>query len=208
MKIPPAARQSAFTLLELLVVIAIIGTLVAVTLPALPGLSKSANMNRAVSGIPLLLESSRAYAMARNTYVWVGFNLDTTAQQLTVGVVAGATGQGDDLDAAAYSPITNLHVYDHLSLKNISGLSGMASNGDNITDSKIGTFSQSKGASQITFTNILQYSPQGAASILPSSSSHWIQIGLQPAQGNKPNDPNVAVFQVATLTGQVQIFRP
>ncbi|XHR31243.1 MAG: Tfp pilus assembly protein FimT/FimU [Chthoniobacteraceae bacterium] len=199
----PHYHRNAYSLLELLIVVGIIATLLSASIPAL---NRSANVNRAAGEIPQLLESARTYAMAHNTYVWVGFYLDSTNQRLSIGTVAGNTGQSDDLSASTYSPLAKVRTFDQFTLKRINGLSGMATNGDNIIDSKIGSFVNTAAGTSITFTQIIQYSPQGVASVLLDSSSHWIQIGLTPS--NSANTTNVAVFQVATLTGQVQVFRP
>ena len=204
-----AARdRNAFTLVELLAVMCVIAILTAVTVPSILGTTSAGNMNRAVDGISTLLEQARTYAMAHNTYVWVGFQPSATTPQLTVGVVAGATGEIDDLASSTYIPITNPRVYSYFSLATLTGVPGMAANGDNITSSQIGSFSETSAGSTVTFADVLQFSPQGVATILPDSSSHWIQIGLQPSHGTPSSNPNVAVFQVATLTGQVQVFRP
>ena len=202
------ATSKGFTLVELLVVLAIVGILAVLAVPSVPSLSNSGSMNQAASGISLLLDQARAYAMAHNTYVWVGFSPNTT-QQLTVGVVAGTTGNVSDLSSVTNCiPIRKLQTYNHVNLANISGLTGMSTNVDDISASQVGTFQQTGGGSTVTFTNVLQFNPQGEATIDKApGSSHWIQIGLQPVRGGNASDPNVAVIQVATLTGQVNIFR-
>jgi prepilin-type N-terminal cleavage/methylation domain-containing protein len=208
MKPYPRTSSKAFTLVEMLTVTFVIAILATIAIPSISGLSNEGNMNQAIGGISSLLEEARAYAMGHNTYVWVGFTPNATTQQLTVGVVGGNTGEITDLASSAYSPITPLHVYNYFSLASITGLTGMAANGDSITASQIGAFSQTGRGTMVTFTDVIQYSPQGVASVLANSSSHWIQIGLQPIRGSKTNDPNVAVFQVGALTGQVEVFRP
>jgi prepilin-type N-terminal cleavage/methylation domain-containing protein len=206
---PSGAANEAFTLVEMLVVIAIAGILVALSGPALTSLSMSGNVNHAVNGISLDLDEARAYAMSHNTYVWVGFSPNTSTGVLAVGAVAGTTGDAGDLGSpSTYTPITHLQTFNNFSLKSSISISGMASNGQDIGTSTVGKFYyQAPGGNTITFTEILQISPQGEAVINPSGNTpHWIQIGLQPTL--RSNDPNVAVFQVAGLTGQVRVFRP
>jgi len=206
-------RRRAFTLVELLVVICIIAVLVAVTLPSLPGLTRAADVNKAVSGIPLFLDESRAYAMAHNTYVWVGFAEEAGTHRLLLGCVAGTTGQADDLDTQNIAPISPLRSYERFALRAVSGLVGMAESGDDIGGSRLGTFSQRSGTASATFDKVLRYSPRGEAAIRPASaggSSRWIRIGLQPVHGpaGEAEGTDVAVLQVGALTGQVEVFRP
>jgi prepilin-type N-terminal cleavage/methylation domain-containing protein len=218
--------SSAFTLVEMLVVMLIIGVLTLLAVPALSSLSNSGNVNGAVTGVSLLLDQARTYAMGHNTYVWVGFSQNTTNQQLIVGVVAGTTGQASDLTTSSaagvpnYAPIIKLQTFSHLSLSTTitalsnTGLSSLATSADDISKSNsdvVGLFKQQGVGMTVTFnSDVLQFSPQGEATlgITPSDGSHWIQIGLQPERGNNTSDPNVAVLQVATLTGLVNVFRP
>ena len=214
---PKVSGSAAFSLIELLVVLAIAGIMAALTIPALSGLQSAGSVNRAVSGISLLLNQSRSYAMAHGTYVWVGFAPDTTTERLTIGVVAGTTGQADDLSSpSTYTPINKLQYFEHFNLPNVNSLStvaGVAANGDDIraaaySPSPLGSFTQAGGRGPVKFTTLLQYNPQGEATLKSNGASHWIQIGLQPVRGTSWTGSNVAVLQVATLTGRVQICRP
>jgi Tfp pilus assembly protein FimT len=69
----PRGRFSAFTLVELLVVIAIILALTLLLAPAFTSLKTAGDTTTAAYTIGGLLEQARAYAMANNTFVWVGF---------------------------------------------------------------------------------------------------------------------------------------
>ncbi len=207
---PDNRRPNGFSLVEILVVISIVTILASLAGATLFGLNKAGRMNQAIGGISTLLDQARTYAMAHNTYVWVGFAPNSATQTLTVGTVAGTTGEKTDLNSAAtYSPVSKLQIYNNFSLKEITGISGMTANADDISTSQVGSFLQNGGGGEVSFTSILQFGPQGEATLNKTSgSSHWIQVGLQPVQGSNMTDPNVAVFQIGTLTGQVVVFRP
>ena len=62
----------AFTLVEMLVVIFIISLLMVILAPAIAGIKGERDLSSEASEIAGLLGQSRAYAMANNTFVWVG----------------------------------------------------------------------------------------------------------------------------------------
>ena len=219
-------RSSGFTLMELLVVIAIIGILAAISGPALTALTNSGGVNRAVNGISLLLEQSRAYAMSHNTYVWVGFYPDPTTPNLTVVAVSGSTGVQTDLttinpinNKPNFTPITRMQTYNNLIINPPPGnltLTGLNASYDDLTTSQGLTFNlPSLHGGTIAFDTILQFSPQGDASIFSPQAAanfqqqHVIRIVLQPVRGGlKSNlDPNVAALEVGEINGDVEVFR-
>ena len=70
---PVFSHQRGFTLLELLVVIAIVLLLSVLVVPVMNSMSGSGNLGGRVYEVSGILERARAYAMANNSYVWVGF---------------------------------------------------------------------------------------------------------------------------------------
>jgi prepilin-type N-terminal cleavage/methylation domain-containing protein len=63
----------AFTLLELLVVMAIIAILMALIAPAFTSMKRAGDITSAAYAIKGVLDQARTYAMANNTYTWIGF---------------------------------------------------------------------------------------------------------------------------------------
>ena len=217
-KFGPRGGSYAFTLVEMLVVTAVVAVLTLLAVPALSSLNNSGNMNAAAGGVSLLLDQARTYAMAHNTYVWVGFYQNPSTQQLMVGVVAGKTGQSTDLTSGPtyYSPICKLQTYNNLKLSSSisalpnTGLASLATAADISTSKFVSGFQQLGGGTNVTFSgsDVLEFTPEGEASLNISPPGHWIQIGIQPEHGGNTNSPNVAVLQVATVTGLVNVFRP
>ncbi len=106
---------AAFTLVEVLVVITIMTILLFLAVPAISGLKKSGDLTTAAYEISGAISQSRAYAIANNTYVWLGFfeenGSQNSTQPATVGmgrVILCAVASADGTlpySAAAAAPI-------------------------------------------------------------------------------------------------------
>jgi prepilin-type N-terminal cleavage/methylation domain-containing protein len=66
-------RKGAFSLVELLTVLAIMSLITAFAVPAFTGVKDADNVTNASYTVSSTLQRARTYAMAHNTYVWVGF---------------------------------------------------------------------------------------------------------------------------------------
>ena len=76
----PAHQLRGFTLIELVSVIAIIIALSALLVPAFTSLKGAGDITHAAHTIASVLDQARTYAVANNTYVWVGiYEENTTA---------------------------------------------------------------------------------------------------------------------------------
>lgn len=80
---------AAFTIVELLVVISIMGILLFLTVPAISGLKQSGDLTSAAYKVSGAISQSRAYAIANNTYVWLGFFEENGSQSSTQPATAG-----------------------------------------------------------------------------------------------------------------------
>ena len=69
----PFENVAGFTLIELLAVMAVIIVLIGLVAPALTSIKGSQDVTAAAYSLRGVLETARTYAMANNTYVWVGF---------------------------------------------------------------------------------------------------------------------------------------
>jgi len=83
---------AAFTLIEILVVIAIMAVLVFLAVPAISGLKKSSDLTAAAYDISGAISQARAYAIANNTYVWLGF-FEEDGSQNSAPVATAGTGR-------------------------------------------------------------------------------------------------------------------
>jgi prepilin-type N-terminal cleavage/methylation domain-containing protein len=87
--IPPPRDEGAFTLLELLVVIAIIAILMVLIVPAFTTIKAGNDVTSAANTIKGVLDQARTYAMANNTYTWVGFFEEDVSKPSTNPATAG-----------------------------------------------------------------------------------------------------------------------
>ncbi len=92
-------RSLAFSLTELLVVMAVIAVMVGLAVPAMNALRGAGDITRSAYEMVATLEQARAYAMANNTYVFVGFFEEDGA----LSGSAGTAGTGRVVVAAAAS---------------------------------------------------------------------------------------------------------
>ena len=96
---------AGFTLVELLTVLAVMSLLTAMSLPIVNSIKDSQNVTLGTTSVSLALQRARTYAMAHDTYVWVGFYeeaANTTkptnvfpysgAGQVVVGMAASVDG--------------------------------------------------------------------------------------------------------------------
>lgn len=76
-------KKAALTLVELLAVIAIAVVLFALVTPAIVGVKGASDLTNSVSSIQGILDQARTYAIANNTYTWVGVLEQSSAQAQT-----------------------------------------------------------------------------------------------------------------------------
>ena len=92
--LPMPRARSAFTLIELMVVIGIIVLLSVLLVPAFTSLKGSSDITNAAYTITGVLEQARNYAMANNTFVWVGFYEEATTATSPTNATPPYPGKG------------------------------------------------------------------------------------------------------------------
>jgi prepilin-type N-terminal cleavage/methylation domain-containing protein len=97
------AFREGFTLLELLVVIAIVATLMVLVAPAFTKIKTGNDITSAAYTITGALEQGRNYAIANNTYVWVGFYEEDMTATVPTTATPPYSGKGRVLIATVFS---------------------------------------------------------------------------------------------------------
>src|SRR5947199_7756596 len=88
-----AQRRRAFTLLEMLVVMGIIAILMVLVAPAFTTIKSGTDATSAAYTIKGILDQARTYAMANNTYTWVGFYEENVSNPTSPNPDAPAIGR-------------------------------------------------------------------------------------------------------------------
>jgi prepilin-type N-terminal cleavage/methylation domain-containing protein len=208
------SKSQAFSLIEILMVTALITVLMSLVMPAMSSIRGGQNVTRVSSDIATTLEQARSYAMANNTYVFVGFSevdgiqaesarpQQSGSGRLLVAVAASKDGtRGYDLTspasswtgAANLSPLGRLQRFDGVHLADVvpiptPGMESVAASAQLGQVTVPTTFDWPIGSGQkvCTFSRVIQFDPQGSAAI-PSGSglSRWLEVALRPAHGNR-----------------------
>lgn len=228
-RLPLRVSRGGFSLVELLVVLVIASILSALAFTAFNSIGKADNLNAATSNVSLLLEQARAYAMANNTYVFVGFaetdgsalpNGPQTAGIGRVALQAFASLDGTlNLAAANLSAITRLQILGNVDMpgslaQNTGTLAGRPAATYSVGNSTFPAVASSSAITSrnFTFTKIIAFDAMGVVHIPttpPTTGFQYLEIDLQPANGNivPANNANVSAVQVDGTTGVVNVYR-
>jgi type II secretory pathway pseudopilin PulG len=95
--------RTAFTLIELLIVTGIIALLMVLVIPAFTNIKSGGDVTGAAYTIKGVLDQARTYAMANNTYAWVGFYEENTTATSPTNTSPAYSGHGRLVIAAIYS---------------------------------------------------------------------------------------------------------
>lgn len=91
---PPHQQLRGFTLIELVGVIAIIIALTAMLVPAFTSLKRAGDITHAAYTVAGVLDQARTYAVANNTYVWVGIYEENTTAAAPTNATPPYPGKG------------------------------------------------------------------------------------------------------------------
>lgn len=210
--------------------------LMTATSMVLGGAKGAADVTRAAFDIRSTLDLARTYAMAHNTYVWVGFfeeNAagnpgDTGTGRVVVSIVASKDGtriypdsatDPQTLSSSRLIQVGKIVKFEQTQLASLTSNdianpsytnAPSASQVGDVGFANGSTFSTSQGPASYNFSKIIQFSPQGDATKIVDSPTQVLEIGLRPTHGNTPDlaSKNLVAIQVAGIGGQVRVYRP
>ncbi len=204
-------RKLGFSLLELILVISVMSLMVAFSGPLISSVVLEQGMNKSVYDLRSVLQQAKSYAMAQDTYVWVGlFETDENGYpSVVVSVVGGKSGSVNDLTANNVQPLLKLATLrgiqlnksDYLDLPGVQ-----ATDNVDIMNSEY-AFSQSipgKGT-PLSSAGVVVFDPRGGATVKNAQMTRYIGIGLKSGKGN--GDNNKVAIQVSGLNGEAIVYR-
>jgi prepilin-type N-terminal cleavage/methylation domain-containing protein len=233
-----------FTLVELLCVVAIISILMSLVTFSILGIKGSRDLANDAYTVQGMLEQARTYAMAENTYTWIGFYEENPASpgtagtgQVVISVVASSNGM--NLATAANAPllpsaslmqvskltkIVNVHL-DAVPTASVTRPALAAVTPSDTYQLGSGDYpnptaspwsflypltAATSSAARYTFTQVIQFNPQGDANRVSDNPTTLMEVGLQPTHGSviTANETNFAVLQISGIGGQVITYRP
>jgi type II secretory pathway pseudopilin PulG len=223
-------RSCAFTLVELLIVAGIIAILMALLVPAFTNIKSGSDVTSAAYTIKGVLDQARTYAMANNTYTWVGFagSIGTSSSsvtgQVSMAIVASTDGtslglnNGYTTQVGKLLRLDNVHVGDPGTPANDGTEFGNRPTvSANYELASAGTTSPTFTAQATTFNRWIQFSPRGEPVVGGGAQvAHYAEVGLLPTHGsilavtkdaNGRYQGNVAAIQISGFGGDVKIYR-
>ncbi|MEI8340421.1 MAG: prepilin-type N-terminal cleavage/methylation domain-containing protein [Verrucomicrobiota bacterium] len=229
----PRRSSLAFTLIELLTVISIIVVLMVIAVPAFNAIKGGGDTTKAGNDIAGALEMAKSYAIAKNTYVWVGF-FEEDATSTTAGkegkgrLVISMVASNDSTNQLLNGTLTNSTASQVYKLLKIDGVSLATLSSSDITRTTDtipnanyqvaeDSFKSPKtfpfplnGTAQYNFCKIIQFSPLGDATRFSDTPTPWMELGFRPTHGTATdtNSKNVVAIQIAGIGGQAIIQRP
>jgi type II secretory pathway pseudopilin PulG len=220
------SRQlAAFSIIELLVVVAIIAIMMVFVAPSISSLFGAQGVAKATADGAGILEMARMEAMARKTYVYVGFAGLTNSLgnlELRIGAVASLDGTSETSEANLRA-ISRLVKIDRVALAGSGDLPGLDVPTGVTPDSFVNRFPSFAeqfpsssgfrvGEQDFTSMPVMIISPHGE--LLETSNAieplPFAVVGSRPGRGREPeaNPSNWAALVYHGGTGNVQTLRP
>ena len=228
--------MGGFSLVELLVVISIMAILSSLMILSVSGIKGSRDLSKAASDIQGALEQARTLAMSTDTYAWVGFFEEDPNNpgpagtgQVVISIVASSNGTNPETLGSPISQLPSsglIQVAKLLKIPNahLTAVPSSAVTRPTISATPAATYQVGSGSfgntttfsypltgtAKYTFSQIIQFNPQGDATRIADYPTQVMEVGLQPTHGNSTGatGTNYAVIQISGIGGQVIPYRP
>jgi len=208
----PAFRQG-FTLIELLMVIAIFGLLAAGAMPMFQSMSVSRSVEGGLYDLQGLLEYARSEAVAKQSYVWVGFENTTTEgrDELVMSAAMLPDGSAQGADMKGISRLIRIRNVEMIPWTQLTPEIRNRFPGEPVS-----VQGNSRGRSitvgSQTLSQSLTFTPQGSVMLAGTPNSNtpydlWIDLSLRETRGGAPINGREVAILVNGANGVLQVFR-
>lgn len=204
LSIPSASRfrnRRAFSIVELLTVVVVMILLMslATQLGKMGGQQRQTKM--AADTVVGAIEQARTYALANNTYAWVGLLSDPSTNLIATAVVASKNGLANSGTANLLS-VGKIHQKTNFVFDDPPN-----SNAGSVNYSALGSSSTSfmvvYKTGTLNFNHVIQFNPLGEATDASGAPLSGISIGVEPKIKNAtPKDGSAISIHVNGFTGK------
>jgi len=211
-------RSGGFSLMEMICVLAIVSVLTSLTWPAIVGIVSGDRLSNNAYTLSEAVQQARAVAMARHTYVWVGFSTYTGADgvpAVMIASVTGNSGQSSDLANNNYVLAERPAVLRNVSLTGQTNYQTLPGYDSTVTTTDVASQGYSfqatiAGRTNASFGDVIAFDPDGQANVAQNSTGalqlvQCLGMGLQVAPSS--SKLHVAAIQVRGLSGEVTVLR-
>ncbi|HEX4140258.1 MAG TPA: prepilin-type N-terminal cleavage/methylation domain-containing protein [Candidatus Methylacidiphilales bacterium] len=209
--------RRGFSLVEMMCVLAVVSVLASLIWPAVVGMVAGDRLSNNAYMLSNVLQQARATAIARHTYVWVGFQSYNDANgvpAVMVASVAGNSGQTSDLPANTVltekpTILKNVALTAQTNYQILPGYDSSVTTQDVASQGYSFQISVA-GNANTTFGDVIAFGPDGQVNLAQASSGtlqlvQCLGMGLQQAPSS--TKLHVAAIQVRGLSGEVSVLR-
>jgi prepilin-type N-terminal cleavage/methylation domain-containing protein len=210
--------QGGFSLMEMICVLAVVSVMASLAMPAITGMVTGDRLSNNAYTLSDVIQQARASAMARHTYVWVGFSSYTSADGVPTVMVAsltGNSGQASDLTSNNYvlserpAILRNVAITGAANYATLPGYDGSVTTTD-VASQGYSFLASVAGRTNANFSDVIAFNPNGEANLAQSSTGtlqlvQCLGMGLQVAPSS--SKLHVAAIQVRGLSGDVTVLR-
>lgn len=203
------ARRSAFSLIELLAVLAIMITLMSLAVPVYSLSGGATQFRFDVGQLDTQLQNAREYAMAHRTFVRAIFSEDSGEGGMLVVFIANPQRRHFESDTSNMSDALKWPLIQRPNRLRLALANEAADNGpgrDSPYDSRLGEFHRQIQERNIQTSAIIEFGPNGEASVMPDEASRFIGVPLTTTTGNEsaesPGDAK-AVIWINAASGRI-----
>ena len=210
--------QDGFSLIEMICVLAVVSVMASLVMPAITGMVTGDRLSNSAYTLSDVIQQARAAAMARHTYVWVGFSSYTSADGVPTVMVeslTGNSGQSSDLANNNYVLSEKPVILRNVSITGAANYATLPGYDSSVTTTDVASQGYSftaslAGRTNASFGDVIAFDPDGETNLAQSSTGalqlvQCLGMGLQMAPSS--SKLHVAAIQVRGLSGDVTVLR-